>query len=413
MDHHPSATPAPSYEAAAALWELSSDLLAVANQDGYFTVVNSGWERVLGRTATEMTSRPYLDFVHPDDIAATLEAAQLLLEPGHVTSHFENRYQAADGHYRWLDWNVRAADDGTELYCSARDVTELKRAEHEADQAGHYSRTLIEASLDPLVTISAEGRIMDVNTATEAVTGVPRTELIGSDFTDYFTDPDQARAGYRQAFSQGRVTDYPLAIRHTSGTITDVLYNATVYRDERGDIAGVFAAARDVTDLKRAEHEADQAGRYSRTLIEASLDPLVTISAEGRIMDVNTATETVTGVPRTELIGSDFTDYFTDPDQARAGYRQAFSQGRVTDYPLAIRHTSGTITDVLYNATVYRDEKRATSPASSPPPATSPTSSGHVSSSRTAGRWPPSARWLTSCSSATQPKRRSRSSRRR
>ncbi|MEN3373595.1 PAS domain S-box protein [Dechloromonas sp. ZS-1] len=218
-----------------------------------------------------------------------------------------------------------------------------------------YARSLIEASLDPLVTISAEGKITDVNTATEKVTGVSRGRLIGSDFADYFTDPQKAREGYQQVFSQGSVTDYPLAIRHASGKVTDVLYNASVYRDAQGNVLGVFAAARDITERKKAEEATQAASQYARSLIEASLDPLVTISAEGKITDVNTATEKVTGVSRGRLIGSDFADYFTDPQKAREGYQQVFSQGSVTDYPLAIRHASGKVTDVLYNASVYRD----------------------------------------------------------
>ncbi|WP_255211103.1 PAS domain-containing sensor histidine kinase, partial [Methylogaea oryzae] len=225
------------------------------------------------------------------------------------------------------------------------------------EEASRYTRSLIEASLDPLVTISVDGKIMDVNRATEAVTGVARDQLIGSDFSDYFTEPEQARAGYRQVFSQGSVADYPLAIRHASGKITDVLYNACVYNDREGKVAGVFAAARDVTEQKRQAIAMEEASRYTRSLIEASLDPLVTISVDGKIMDVNHATEAVTGVAREQLIGSDFCDYFTEPEQARAGYRQVFSQGSVADYPLAIRHASGKITDVLYNACVYNDRE--------------------------------------------------------
>jgi PAS domain S-box-containing protein len=122
-------------------------------------------------------------------------------------------------------------------------------------KASSYTRSLIEASLDPLVTISPEGKITDVNKATEDATGIPRSELVGTDFASYFTEPEKARLGYRRVFDQGLVTDYPLAIRHISGKITEVLYNATLYRDEKGSVAGVFAAARDITERKRAEQE--------------------------------------------------------------------------------------------------------------------------------------------------------------
>ena len=95
-----------------------------------------------------------------------------------------------------------------------------------AGQASQYARSLIEASLDPLVTISPEGKITDVNEATIKVTGVGRQGLIGTDFSNYFTEPDKAREGYRQVFEKGFVTDYPLTVRHRDGKLVDVLYNA-------------------------------------------------------------------------------------------------------------------------------------------------------------------------------------------
>jgi len=227
------------------------------------------------------------------------------------------------------------------------DITERKRAEAQL-RTSSYARSLIEASLDPLVAISAEGKITDVNESSIKVTGVPREKLIGTDFCDYFTEPDKARAGYLQVFSKGSVTDYPLTIHHKDGRLIDVLYNASVYRDVQGNVLGVFAAARDVTEQK-------QVSQYTRSLIEASPDPLVTISADGKITDVNEGSIKATGMPREKLIGTDFCDYFTEPDKARGGYQQVFAQGSVTDYPLTIRHKDGRLIDVLYNASVYRD----------------------------------------------------------
>jgi len=134
-------------------------------------------------------------------------------------------------------------------------ITGQKRARESSRSASLYARSLIEVSLDPLVTISPEGKITDVNEATIKVTGVPREKLIGTDFSDYFTEPGKAREGYRQVFASGFVTDYPLTIRRKDGHLTDVLYNATVYKDIHGNVLGVFAAARDVTVLKQAEME--------------------------------------------------------------------------------------------------------------------------------------------------------------
>ncbi|MBA4370174.1 MAG: hypothetical protein C0418_01160 [Coriobacteriaceae bacterium] len=121
--------------------------------------------------------------------------------------------------------------------------------------SSRYARSLIEASLDPLVWISPDGKITDANKAAEKATGVRRKRLIGSDFHDHFTEPEKARAGYERAFSHGVVKDYPLTIRHSSGRTTDVLYNASVYKDEAGEVQGVFAAARDITESKRKDKE--------------------------------------------------------------------------------------------------------------------------------------------------------------
>jgi len=122
-------------------------------------------------------------------------------------------------------------------------------------KASHYNRGLIEASIDALVTIGPNGSITDVNTSTETLTGRKRGELIGTDFTNYFTDPMQAKAGYQQVFRDGFVRDYELVIRHTSGKETPVLYNASVYHDEAGKVIGIFAAARDITERKNTEQE--------------------------------------------------------------------------------------------------------------------------------------------------------------
>ncbi|MBI2279903.1 MAG: PAS domain S-box protein [Bacteroidetes bacterium] len=159
-----------------------------------------------------------------------------------------------------------------------------------------------------------------------------------------------AQKGYRQVFDKGFVSDYPLTIKHKNGKLTDVLYNASVYKDNKGNVLGVFAAARDITAQK-------QSSQYARRLIEASLDPLVTISAEGKITDVNEASVKVTGIKRNKLIGTDFSDYFTEPLKAKQGYKKVFDKGFVADYPLTIKNKNGKLIDVLYNASIYKDDK--------------------------------------------------------
>jgi PAS domain S-box-containing protein len=166
--------------------------------------------------------------------------------------HWE--WTGPDGrNYDVFDFPFTDTDGSTLILEMGIDITERKRAEEALRAASLDARSLIESSLDPLVTISRDGKIMDVNRTTELVTGFSRAELIGTDFSDYFTEPEKAREGYQRVFLEGSVRDYPLAIKDRSGRLTEVLYHATVYRNETGEIQGVFAAARDVTERNEIE----------------------------------------------------------------------------------------------------------------------------------------------------------------
>ena len=127
--------------------------------------------------------------------------------------------------------NMKVSDAGSAAFRGDM----RKKVETILEKANAYNRSLIEASLDPLVTISPDGTISDVNEATIRITGFTREELIGTDFSDYFTNPERQRQVYEKVFRDGSVTDYPLEIRHRDGHVTPVLYNAAVYRDVAGN----------------------------------------------------------------------------------------------------------------------------------------------------------------------------------
>lgn len=120
-------------------------------------------------------------------------------------------------------------------------------------ESSQYARSLIEASLDPLITISAEGKITDMNLATVLITGKTREALVGTDFFNYFTEPEKAREVYREVFERGFVVDYPLTI--TDHKLTDVLFNGSVYKDKYGKVMGAVVVARDITEQRRFETE--------------------------------------------------------------------------------------------------------------------------------------------------------------
>jgi len=137
-------------------------------------------------------------------------------------------------------------------------------------QSSRYARSLIEASLDPLVTISAEGKIMDMNQATSNIIGLTREQITDSDFFDYFTEPRKARDVYKEVFAMGSVADFPLTLRHENGKLTDVLFNGSVFRNDEGAVLGVVIVARDVTEQKRIANELNEAKEFAEKANEVA-----------------------------------------------------------------------------------------------------------------------------------------------
>jgi two-component system, chemotaxis family, sensor kinase Cph1 len=251
---------------------------AVIGSDSNFRVNywNKGAERMYGYTEAEALGKTTQELLRPT--YAPGEREKIIDELEHkgtskTTIHTKHR----NGNEIIAEVNsTRIKDDknSTSGYAVVyRDITKRKQAEiklketldnleelvkertKELSLANVYNRNLIETALDPLVTIGPDGKITDVNRATELVTGCSRGEIIGTDFADYFTNPSEAEEGYQQVFRDGTVRDYPLEIKHKNGGTTPVLYNASVYRDESGEVIGVFAAARDITERKKAEKE--------------------------------------------------------------------------------------------------------------------------------------------------------------
>jgi diguanylate cyclase (GGDEF)-like protein/PAS domain S-box-containing protein len=112
--------------------EMSNDMIATASLDGYFTQVNPAWERCLGYSAAEMMDRPYMEFIHPEDLDSTIAAASSLADGPSEIVGFENRYRTKDGRWRWLLWS--SCSDGEQVYAMAKDITDRKRDERHREQ---------------------------------------------------------------------------------------------------------------------------------------------------------------------------------------------------------------------------------------------------------------------------------------
>lgn len=267
----------------AAIVQSSEDAVISEALDGTIISWNPAAEKMFGYSEKEALGKPMSIIATPDRVDEFKEIIDTVRN-GRKVERYETQRLSKSGTV--IDVAVTVSpvrdEEGRLVGLSAidRDMAVEKRA-------SQYARSLIEASLDPLVTISPDGKITDVNEATVRVTGFPREGLIGTDFTDYFTEPSKAREGYQLVYSKGTVTDYPLTIRHRDGKLTDVLYNASVYRDVAGNVLGVFAAARDITAQRKAEAQvAEQRSRELERLAELERFQKLTVGRELKMIEL-------------------------------------------------------------------------------------------------------------------------------
>jgi len=300
--------------------------------------------------------------LHPEDKEIAHSRIQTSIKE-HKTLDSEYRIVRPDGQVRWINaiGETEYDEDGNPLWMIGIciDITGRKQIEEELKKSEEKSRLLIKYAPSMIYEIDFRGpKFISVNDVMSLTTGYTREELLSMNPSDLLVDESKKIFEERvNKFLAGEEIDDSLEYtgRTKDGRIRYGLLNMS-FTYENGKPVGALVVAHDITDRKKAEEELKKAYRYNRGLIEASVDPLVTIGPDGKITDVNMSTESITGYFRDELIGTDFSDYFTEPEKARKGYQQVFREGIVIDYPLEIKNKNGHKTPVLYNASVYKDE---------------------------------------------------------
>ena len=259
---------------------------------GVIQIFNVGAERMLGYAAAEVTNRiTPADISDPQEVIARAEALSRELAtpitPGFealvfkasrgIEDIYELTYIRKDRSRFPAVVSVTALRDaqnaiigylliGTDNTARKQVEAEQKKLDQRLRDQQFYTRSLIESNIDALITTDPSGTITDVNNQMEALTGRTREELIGAPFKNYFTDPARAEAGIELVLSEKKVTNYELTTRARDGKKTVVSYNATTFYDRDGQLQGVFAAARDITERKRL----DQVLRHKNAELESA-----------------------------------------------------------------------------------------------------------------------------------------------
>ncbi|HEX8156052.1 MAG TPA: PAS domain S-box protein [Solirubrobacteraceae bacterium] len=251
-------------------FELSRDLVCTAGFDGVFRQLNTAWTKTLGWTEAELRSRPFIEFVHPDDREMTTQESARLAQ-GDITIDFVNRYATKDGSWRWIDWNAMAVVEEELIYASARDVTHRKAAEQALEASERQTRLILETANDAFISIDEGGLITAWNPQAEASFGWSRHEVLGRKLAATIIPEGQRdahRLGIEQFVTTGRRhmlgRRLELMALHRDGRELPIELTISPLQTEDGYSFNAFV--RDISARKAAEELLE---RQRRQLVDA------------------------------------------------------------------------------------------------------------------------------------------------
>lgn len=292
-------------EAQSALYfNQSADMMAMAGHDGYLTRVNSAWTTILGWTAEELTSRPYLDFVHADDIEATLAEA-LLARNGRPTPGFCNRYRARDDSYHWLEWNTSVCADGG-LFCCVRDITQRKRVEEQlrisekrlhdisANVPGGVYQMVWQPDRKPYFEYLSQTTILGLDPREVVKDSMVFINTLHPDYRDkYIAQLAECSRTLTYRYWEGKNID-------VHGNEAWIAINASPQPMDNGAVlwTGVL---QDVTERKQLQLAVEHSEQLYRSLVQSLNEGVMLIDAQGQILACNESAEHILGVSQHEI----------------------------------------------------------------------------------------------------------------
>jgi PAS domain S-box-containing protein len=276
------------------LFAMSLDLMCVAGTDGYLRRVNPAWERMFGYSDTELLGRPYIDFIHPDDVPHTAELATALSERRTTSVAQETRFRHRDGTYRWINWIGTLAPDEDVIYAVGRDVTDVR----EAIATKARLAAIVESTDEAIIGKTLDGTITSWNPAAERIYGYRADEIVGRSI--HLLMPPDERAGYDEVMANAAagtpVKDHYTARIRKDGKQVNVELSVSPVRDASGAVVGEASISREITGRRHADE------RFRRLVVNAPV-AMVIVDASGTISLINNETERLFGYTEIELIG--------------------------------------------------------------------------------------------------------------
>lgn len=245
--------------------DLTSNMVCITDFTGYFIHVNRAFEEALGYSAQELMSKPYKNFVHPEDLDLTLNKAEDMMDNGSGTPDFTNRYLTKAGQVIYLEWNAKADIERGKIYCTVRDITRQKVAEKSVKAYQMRLKSLFDQNTVGIAMTTMDGGIVMANEAMERVLGYEKNELSGISIKKLTFSGDLhlledsiflLESGERPTFT------FEKRCRKKDGTICWVRAEVGMLRSEHGNPAYLICTFIDISEQKQTEKALRQSEAY-------------------------------------------------------------------------------------------------------------------------------------------------------
>lgn len=284
----------------------SPDLIGSGNLDGYFTKINSSFEKILGYSSQEFLEKPFLSFVHEDDVEITKTAIKDAIE-GEKELVVENRYRCKDGAYKWIEWRVFSILQDYKFIAVGRHITERKHMEEALRENEKKYRLLLETLNEGVWRIDAQGITSFVNPKMAEMLGYAVEEMVGKHLF-LFMDEDWVKVAQDriEKRKQGLSEQHEFTFVKKDGSKAHTLLNTSPVYNDQGDYDGALAGVVDIKDRKKMEEALQASEMKYRAIIEDQSDLLCRFTPDHRLTFVNQAYARNWGKTQDELIGVNF-----------------------------------------------------------------------------------------------------------
>lgn len=340
-------------------FDLSLDLFCIANTEGYFWKLNGNFTKALGYTNSELTSKPFIEFVHPDDRPDTLKEITRLSR-GEPTIQFKNRYRKKNGQYLWLEWTARSLAQEGVIYAVARDITERIRLEEEKNriESDRFRLSeIVESASDAIIAKDLQGVVQSWNSGAENLLGYSAEEMIGRRICEIIP-PDRLgeEAMILDRICNGeRVEHFETVRLHKSGERIEISLSVSPIRDPMGAVIGASKIAKSLSKQRMLEVELTKIRDALIEFADSTDIPLHFVDATGTILWANHAELNFLGYTLDEYIGQPIAKFHADKQAISDIFNQRLEGKSLTHHRAKLIAKDGTIKDVAVYSSVSQE----------------------------------------------------------